>query len=163
MAVFDESKVINALHKDKAEVGKKYWFSDDIVRLKTLVETNNHDMAGILEYITTQSVPFHKRDGCCWRLLHPYEESSKKKRMTNIQLMEWLSKGKGFLFEKENSCASISLLCCTDELNDEVDNKIVIRPFGQNDFIEPTYEIYLRDCKGVTQEDIDDVAWRDGC
>lgn len=34
MAVFDESKVINALHKDKAEIGKKYWVSDNIVDLK---------------------------------------------------------------------------------------------------------------------------------
>lgn len=34
MAEFKEELVINALHIDKAEVGKKYWCSDNIFWLK---------------------------------------------------------------------------------------------------------------------------------
>lgn len=40
MAEFDESKVINALHTDKAVIGKKYWFADDLISLKEIVEGN---------------------------------------------------------------------------------------------------------------------------
>lgn len=38
---FDESKVINTLHADKAVVGKKYFYADDISELKENVEGNS--------------------------------------------------------------------------------------------------------------------------
>lgn len=38
MAQFDESKIINALHTDKAEIGKKYWVADELLDLKEVVE-----------------------------------------------------------------------------------------------------------------------------
>lgn len=38
MAKFEERKVINALHPEKAEVGKKYWCSDELLYLKEEVE-----------------------------------------------------------------------------------------------------------------------------
>ena len=41
MAQFDESKVINVLHPEKAKVGKKYWYSDSIMFLKEYVEQDN--------------------------------------------------------------------------------------------------------------------------
>ena len=37
MAQFYESKVINALHLEKAEVGRKYWVSESIYNLKKYV------------------------------------------------------------------------------------------------------------------------------
>lgn len=36
MAQFDESKIISPLHTEKAEVGKKYWFSDYLSFLKVV-------------------------------------------------------------------------------------------------------------------------------
>lgn len=42
MAVFDESKVINTLHSDKAEVGKRYYYSDYISVLKQRVEHDDN-------------------------------------------------------------------------------------------------------------------------
>lgn len=38
MAKFEESKVINALHPEKAEIGKRYWFSNDLIVLKKVVQ-----------------------------------------------------------------------------------------------------------------------------
>ena len=42
MAEFKEELVINALHTDKAEIGKKYWYADNIIELKRCVERNDN-------------------------------------------------------------------------------------------------------------------------
>ena len=46
MAQFDESKVINTLHPEKAEIGKKYWYADNIASLKYYVERDFRDRLG---------------------------------------------------------------------------------------------------------------------
>lgn len=51
---FDESKVINMLHANKAEVGKEYYYASEIVSLKNRVE--NHSMYhGTLEGVGTKN------------------------------------------------------------------------------------------------------------
>lgn len=168
MAQFDESKIITALHPEKAEIGKKYWFSDDLLRLKHYVENGDNDeRIGVLYRVETEEdlldFPFYIKGDGNWRCLYPYEEEPSKRRMTTIQLMEWLAKGNGVY---KNQCGYFVSTYFSLEiglLDKEADESILIRPFGQTEWIEPTYEIYLKDCKSVTQEDIDDVAWRDGC
>ena len=49
MAKFNESKVINALHADKAEIGKRYWHADNLVRLKDDVECSTTDFITLKE------------------------------------------------------------------------------------------------------------------
>lgn len=154
MAKFDENKVINVLHPEKAKVGKRYWYADELMTLKMDVESDTSDTL-ILKRIDNENdyYPF-LGTGCysvCntdrYSFLYPYEEPPKQ-RMTNIQLMEWLSKGKGLILIQDKMGISSSLLCYKDELNNEVAENILIRPWDSDEWIEPTVDIYERDCKG---------------
>ena len=162
MAKFDESKVISCLHLYKAEVGKLYYFRDSLYDLKCTVENEEVGGIGKLNNVVNDEEPFQKDDGNYWQLIYPYEETPEK-LMTKRQFAEWLAKSCGE-YSKE------TLLCCCSVYeykrgneNDFIGEDMLIRPWDSEEWIKPTYKIYLRDCKGVTQDDIDDVAWRDGC
>lgn len=146
MVKFDESKVINALHPEKAEVGKKYYFNDFIYDLKNDIEKDDVTGVGVLGCVYNESRPFEKRDGIRCEFLYPYEEPPKQ-RMTNRQLAEWCAKGNGecryddginsypyFTFEITNS-------------NNVVGDGILIRSWDSDEWVEPTVDIYERDCK----------------
>ena len=83
MAKFDESKIITVLHPEKAEIGKKYWFSDDLLRLKHYVESGDNDerRLGVLYRVETEDdlldFPFYIKGDGDWRCLYPYEEEPK--------------------------------------------------------------------------------------
>lgn len=151
MAEFKEELVINALHADKAIIGKKYWYSDNLSLLKTYVEENNMRFNGKLTRIEGNDIcPFHlDRNSECfsWQYLYPYKEPPKQ-RMTNRMLSEWLIKGNGE--RKRNYSDSVRPLHSYDiyKGNDFVDENIRIRPWDSEEWIEPTVDIYERDCKG---------------
>ena len=149
MAKFEEEKVINALHPQKAEVGKKYYYSDNLKLLKKHVEENHTDCIGKLKKVEDghNFCSFLIAEKNSWELLYPYEEPPKQ-RMTNIQLMEWVAKGNGLILSQDKMFISNSFLCSKDELNNEVDKDILIHSWYSDDFIEPTVDIYERDCKG---------------
>lgn len=149
MAQFDESKVINTLHPEKAEVGKKYWYADNIANLKWAVEQDFRKRLGRLEDICTESGLFEIGPGR-WYLLHPYEEPPKK-RMTFRQLAEWLAKGHGEYSRDTYDSAYAEYSYSKGKENDEVDRRIIIRPWDSEEWVEPTVDIYERDCKGVTK------------
>lgn len=82
MAEFDESKVINVLHTDKAVIGKKYWFADHILSLKTVVEesikdNNLYKLTGIDEI---SHYCFESDNESEWEFIYPYEEPPKSSR-----------------------------------------------------------------------------------
>lgn len=86
MAKFDESKVINALHPEKAEIGKKYFFADNILWLKEHVEKEDLSYVGnLILVILNDGLPFQKGDKTPWEFLYPYKEPPKK-RMTKLEL-----------------------------------------------------------------------------
>lgn len=148
MPQFDESKVINALHFEKAEVGKKYWFADNVIRLKYYVEQDFRGNLGRLEDIYTEGGLFEIGSGSYY-LLYPYEEP--KKRMTNRQIAEWLARGKGEYSRDDCDSAYAEYSYYKSERNNEVDSGMKIRSWGSEEWIEPTVDIYERDCKGVTK------------
>lgn len=149
MVQFDESKVINTLHPEKAEVGKKYWYADSMARLKCNVEHDNMSMVGELRDIDIEAGLFEIGFGY-WYLLYPYEEPPKK-RMTNRQLAEWLAKGNGqYTTESYNRVYAAYDYSKVKE-NNKVDESIIIRPWDSEEWVEPTVDIYERDCKGVTK------------
>lgn len=147
MAKFEEEKVINALHPEKAQIGKKYWYSDSLASLKEFIEENNVKFVGKLTDIEIEKLPFHTDNTSLpWQFLYPYEEQ--KQRMTNIQLMEWLAKGNGVLmYNNSDYCYSYAPYT-ENGLNNEVGRDIVIRTWDSEEWIEPTVDIYERDCKG---------------
>ncbi len=162
MSKFDKNKVISYLCLDEVQVGKKYYFGDSLYDLKSTIENEEVSGIGKLINVVDGEEPFQKDDGNYWQFIYPYEEP-RKKLMTRRQFAEWLAKGCG---EYKRG----TLLCCYSGYEYKIGNEnefigddVLIRPWDSEEWIKPTYEIYLRDCKGVTQDGIDDVAWRDGC
>lgn len=150
MAQFDESKVINALHPEKAEVGKKYWCSDSIMFLKEYVENSNVEMIGSLRKVEIdcelKESSFYITGSGCYQFLYPYEEPPKQ-RMTNRQFCEWLAKGNGQWQWKDSSQYHIDYSYSETIENKEVDKDIIIRTWGTDEWVSPTVDIYERDCK----------------
>lgn len=147
MAKFDESKVINALHVDKAEIGKKYYFSDSYYRLKKYVERDETDSIEILDDVAGEDIPFSKKDGSHWELIYPYEEPPKK-LMTRLQLMKWLAKGNGIYRDESGYCLHhYNGYDFNENLNLEVSSDIEIRSWDSDEWVTPTVDIYERDCK----------------
>lgn len=149
MAEFDESKVINALHVDKAEVGKQYYFADTLLKLKQVVEDCDEDRLGVCSnVIENDETPFVKNERVRWEYLYPYEEPPKK-RMTNRQLAEWLARGNGqYMLVEKIPPMTYFQYDYADE-DDEVDGgyDFVIRSWDSDEWIPPTTDIYERDCK----------------
>lgn len=149
MAKFDESKVINALHFEKAEVGKKYWYSDSLKILKRYVEQNNTAWVEELSHVedANDACIFYMVGNCGWEFLYPYEDTSEQ-GMTNGQIAEWLVKGNGQWKYKSKIEMSVCTAYMYDESKENVCPKnIIIRPFGTDKWIKPTVAIYERDCK----------------
>lgn len=146
MAVFDESKVINSLHKDKAEIGKKYYCADYFGMLQERVEDDDtnfvHNLTGIDD-----------NNNCCfciadtvYALLYPYEEPSKK-RMNAMQFIEWVVRGNGVWKHANDTVVHSAIAWDERYLNEETVVDKVIRPWDSDEWIEPTEDIYERDCK----------------
>lgn len=75
-------------------------------------------------------------------------EEEKPKRMTHRQLAEWCSMGKGLVKYSIARTVRHYYWFYEYERDKEIPDNIVIMPKGTNDWIEPTVEIYERDCKG---------------
>lgn len=151
MEVFDESKVINALHRDRAEVGKKYYFADYLGILKERVESNDSGYVYELTYVDDNDNCCFRIDGSLYALLYLYEEPPKQ-RMTYRQLAEWLAKGNGEYVESKDInkyCIPMYSMTYTEGNRDEpVKQGIFIRTWDSDEWVEPTLDIYERDCKG---------------
>lgn len=154
MAKFEEEKVINALHPEKAEVGKKYWYSDSITWLKRKVEDN--EPYSTLKNFESPYFEVADSEGLLSKyfLLYPYEEPPKQ-RMTNRQLAEWLAKGNGEYTDSRNQYCIPKY---TTSYSEESRNKLVfqglvIRTWDSEEWQEPTVDIYERDCKGGKKND----------
>lgn len=78
---FDESNVINALHTDRAVIGSKGYFSDDIVDLKTMAEEEEDTYLHVLNAINTDrcTYPFFSENGHWYGLFYPVVMPKKKK------------------------------------------------------------------------------------
>ena len=75
----------------------------------------------------------------------------KPARMTNRQLAEWLAKGFGSWKTRRSPTVYMDISYPIFEENTPVSDSFHIRPWGSDEWIEPTVEIYERDCKGVKQ------------
>lgn len=78
----------------------------------------------------------------------PKEE--KPKRMTNMQLAEWCAKGNGTWSHEPSKFRSRYHYFWFSERaeNEEVCPSIIIRPWGSDEWVAPTIDIYERDCCG---------------
>ena len=152
MAKFDETKVINALHTDKAVVGKRYCYANSIVSLMREVTREDMPLDAELQKIGKNAfLPFIVNGGS-WQYIYPYEEPPKQ-RMTYRQLSEWLAKGNGEYHDSSNKNGlPMSTMTYSDERRDKpVHKDYVIRTWDSEEWVAPTVDIYERDCKGVKE------------
>jgi len=76
-------------------------------------------------------------------------EEPKPKRMTKRQLAEWCAKGNGQWVSSYNPHTYLSHYSYSPSSEgEEVSDVIKIRLWSSNKWIEPTEDIYLRDCCG---------------
>ena len=67
-------------------------------------------------------------------------------RMTYRQLSKWLSSNKGQWKRRNFKDCHTHASYTEDNDNLEVSKDIIIRPWNSNEWIEPTLDIYRRDC-----------------
>lgn len=70
----------------------------------------------------------------------------KDTQMTNLQLAEWLAKGNG-QFKFRNGNTVFSFIDVYEDEEDLAVDGILIRPWGTDEWVKPTLEIYERDCR----------------
>lgn len=76
------------------------------------------------------------------------KEEPPKQRMTNRQFVEWCSKGNGQWKWRDISQCHTDYSYSETADNEEVNEDIHIRLWDSDIWIEPTIDIYERDCKG---------------
>ena len=72
------------------------------------------------------------------------------KLMTCRQLSEWLARGNGQIRFPDGGIIYSNFDYTTSR--DESPNKFLIRPWGSDEWIKPTVDIYERDCKQEASE-----------
>lgn len=145
MAKFDENKVISSLHTEKAKIGEKYWCADNLLELKKTVEQELFSCT--LKNVNVCNFPFEMETTATFQFIYPCEKPATK-RMTNAQFSEWLAKGNGVYKNKSlGQYIYIYYEFPEQDSNKEIDEIFVIKPFGQEEWIIPTVDIYNRDCK----------------
>lgn len=149
MAEFDESKLITALHPEKAEVGKKYYFNDSLYLLKGTVEGETEidtENVGILASVVDGVHPFEKMNGIFWEFIYPYEELPEE-LMSNRQFAEWIAKENGQYTAEHWNTIYTEHDYAKGHDEEKVPSDYRIRPWGSDEWVVPTVAIYLRDCK----------------
>lgn len=146
MAKFDENKVITPLHLEKAEIGKIYYFNDSLKGLKQNVESNE-SIRALRSANPSSNTPFVVDNlPVGYQFLYPYEEPPKR-RMTNRQLAEWLAKGNGEYNYASSAGVYSNFIYNKGNENNILDSDMHIRSYDSDEWVEPTADIYERDCK----------------
>lgn len=79
-------------------------------------------------------------------------EEEKPRLMTNRELAEWAIKAKGMIKDSYGTVLTGWNYNIVDEKNSTLISYVLIRPWGSDEWVEPTYDIYERDCKEASSE-----------
>ncbi|PBC73084.1 hypothetical protein [Fibrobacter intestinalis] len=107
---FDESKIINALHTDRAVVGSKGFFADKIIELKLMVEEG--DCIQELKDVITEGCPYpFKSDaGNFFDFFYPVEIAKRKKLVSFTWEDREMLRGKWYRKKGKENEYTITLL-----------------------------------------------------
>lgn len=145
-------KIYDYRNKEEAKklIGEKVATSDYLCNIEGIESV--HDPETLIKVSGCNEYPFDVRDSS--GALYSYqfireviEEEDEPKLMTNRQLTEWLAKGNGERKLREDEPVSNALIYYEDDENLPVGEDVVIRPWDSDEWVEPTLEIYERDCK----------------
>lgn len=121
------------------------------------IEIGEHVMIDGVEYVAKESG--NNCDGCAFKesncelikcgdcIMVKVEKEDKDTPMTNQQLAEWLAKGHGPAKYRGSRAMFADLTFYEGEENEVVNEDLFIRPWGTDEWIKPTVEVYKRDCR----------------
>lgn len=152
---FDKSRIYTAVNADELKIGSKVIVGDSLCNLKKSVKYDEEPHT--LECVGDETCEYRfqaKRNGYThhFGLAYLVEEPKTSKRMTYRQLAEWLAKGNGQVSYSDRSTA---ITVCVETFNSYFEKKdnievpfdYKIRRFGSDEWIEPTIDVYMEDCK----------------
>lgn len=144
-------KIFDYRNKEEAKklIGKKVLVSDYLCNVEK-AECFTGTLFNVSEFY--DEVPFAIENGNAGRAEYQFirEIEEEPTLMTNRQLAEWLAKGNGERKLREDEPVSNALIYYEDDENLPVGEDVVIRPWGSDEWVKPTVDIYERDCKGKT-------------
>lgn len=128
----------------KKYIGKKGTFSDT---LKRIIECPMQGWESSLTKVEEEkSCPFNGKGLCSFQFFRPILEDEEE-LMTHRQLAEWLAKGYGE-YSARNSVSVFSVFSYFSKDADKpVRYDILIRRWGDTEWMRPTRDIYEEDCK----------------
>ena len=138
-------EVLDYTTASKAVVGKQYILGD---YLRLLQETpQDYLPEKLCEVCEQNSNPFVNYAGCAFQFCR--EVIEEEFLMTNRQLAEWCSEGKGLWKHSPSNSGTVYhyYWFLEPDMNKEVPNNIVIMAKSSDEWVKPTVDIYNRDCK----------------
>lgn len=138
-------KIYTFENKDEAKelIGKFVAYSNNYANIFNFND-ERHDMGMLTEIEETGDYPFVVAKKNVQFIREVIEE---KTLMTERQLAEWLASGFGEqMYEGENLSSHNRYYDLRFE-NSSVSDNVLIRPWGSDEWVEPTVDIYERDCK----------------
>ena len=131
------------IEEAKKLIGKKVICSDALSNIE-----KNPECIGTatLESIETDFTYLFVTSEGTYQFIREVIEEEKPQRMNNKQLAEWCARGFG-QWRNHTSIARVERMVRRGEENFPLDTGVEIRPWGSDKWIEPTEDIYLRDCR----------------
>lgn len=123
------------------------------------IEVGEHVLIDGVEYVAEEGDcgDCGYSDICDWVMFCPVggkltkveEKHDKDTPMTNLQLAEWLAKGCGLWKHSPSNSATVYYAYWVIEGKEGcfVEDNILIRPWGTDEWVRPTVAIYERDCR----------------
>ena len=139
-------KVYTFANKDEAKklIGEYVACENNYAEILNL--DNKRYCYGVLNEINADNKPFQV-GGTEYQFIR----EMKRENMTNRQLAEWCARGFGQFGSKDCNCHYNEFVTNRTTEDEPVESDILIRPWGSDEWIEPTVDIYERDCKGVSK------------
>lgn len=144
-------KIYDYRNKEEAKklVGKKVLATDYLSK----IEKRECSISTFLEVLEdSDGLPFIVKNEYGGRDKHQFIREvieDEPKLMTNRQLAEWIARGNGlWRHDPSNSGVVYNYYWFLEkDMGAEISNNIVIMPNDSNEWVEPTLDIYERDCK----------------
>lgn len=136
-------KIYTYENRNEAEIGRSYFFFDFFKDLcgEQIPTTRVYRLGAVKD----ESYPFANESGYFYQFICEIIEEEPT-LMTNRQLAEWFAKGNGqYKFDEIMFFSHLTYYYIEED--EPVGESVRIRPWGSDEWIVPTVDIYERDCR----------------
>lgn len=100
-----------------------------------------------IQFLNTEGEWLDCRNTPDWNDETEYRIAPMSSRMTYRQLAEWLAKGNGQCKTSDVAVTHLGYDNIDEKDNRELPDEYKIRPWGSDEWIEPTFDVYSEDCE----------------